>query len=84
MQSYSKTRNDFLSKDDAIHSVAHRYIAYASDLGLKPGEWPDCFDTDLGNKLTLHRFTLDVRDGDIFAAKYRQDCGCIIVEVIND
>jgi hypothetical protein len=55
------------------------FVAEASDLGLRPGEWPDALTTDLGNKLRLIRVALD--DG---RALYRQDLGCVELAILND
>lgn len=63
----------------------HKYVAEASTLGLRPGEWPEFIETTLGNTQPLFRSTkkLDA-DGDILYVRYRQVFGCIDVVVYND
>jgi hypothetical protein len=52
----------------------------ASMLGLAPGEWPDAFDTDMGNGRPFILIKVD-RDG---TRIYRQDFGGLVLRVWND
>jgi hypothetical protein len=63
----------------------HRFVTFASDLGWKPGDWPDRIAIDnLGNKqpfVLLHRET---QHGSLLWVDYRQSLGCIQLRVFND
>lgn len=62
----------------------HKFSAEASTLGLKPGEWPNRIDTDMGNKMPFLFPLPEVRDGDLLWVTYRQGNGCISLRVYND
>lgn len=65
-----------------IHEFeCHKFVADASDLGLRPGEWPRSFDTDAGNGQPF-LFSAFHKDGS--GATYRQANGCILLRIIND
>lgn len=56
-----------------------KFAADASELGWPPGHWPAHVDTTLGNGQRLVRASLtDV------GAIYKQELGCIEVQVFND
>lgn len=61
----------------------HSYVVDASELGLKPGEWPGVLDfgTDFGNG---QLFLLDRAAGVNAGAKYKQVLGCLTLTVFND
>lgn len=63
----------------------HTFVTEASDLGLRPGEWPQFLTTNLGNGLRLVRSTkkLDA-DGDLLWVTYHQAAGCIRLRIFND
>lgn len=56
------------------------FTADASELGLKPGEWPRTLQTSLGNK---QLFVLDKVDKQ-GSHLYKQAGGCISLLVFND
>lgn len=63
----------------------HRFVAEASTLGLRPGEWPRAIDTDLGNGRPFYA-TGATRDdeGGLIEVQYLQELGCITLHVLND
>jgi hypothetical protein len=73
-----------ITRDDVVEFEVHKFIADASDLGWRPGEWPRCVSTDLGNSQPLW-FDRTVRndDGSVQHVVYRQALGCIDVSVYN-
>lgn len=65
------------------HESMH-FTAEASDIGLRPGQWPDLIPTTLGNSRPLIAQSREVRDGDLLWVDYYQSCGCIRLRVYND
>ena len=61
-------------------NMALRYTAEASDLGLRPGEWPERIRTDLGNGRPLVAYGVR-SDG---THVYRQAGAPLEVFVFND
>ena len=61
-----------------------RYCAYASDLGLAPGRWPQSLSTSLGNRLPFLYRSVQSFDGDVVFAVYEQANGCIELKIFND
>lgn len=57
----------------------HEFTAFASDLGWPPGQVPRVLETTLGNKQPL--VLQKVSEG-VF--NYRQQFGCILVNIFND
>ncbi len=56
----------------------HLFAAEASDLGLRPGEWPERLETSIGNKMPLMRTSKKVdAEGDVLWVTYLQGNGCI-------
>lgn len=62
----------------------HCFAVEASDLGLRPGEWPERIPTHKGNRQPFIRSTKLVRDGDIVYVRYWQAAGCTSLMVFND
>lgn len=62
----------------------HKFSVEASDIGLRPGEWPRTMDTTLGNGIMLLAQRREVRDGDLLWVDYWQGAGCIQLRVYND
>ena len=58
----------------------YRYMADASELGLRPGEWPPKLRTTLGNGHMLYLWSKGQDDERI----YRQTGGCIELTIYND
>ena len=56
-----------------------KFVTDASEIGLRPGAVPRSIETTIGNGLP---FILTDRSPQIF--KYRQDCGCIELDVYNE
>ena len=77
-----------LNKDrealDVHEYELHHFSAEASTLGLKPGEWPNRIDTDMGNEMPFLFSLQKVVDGDLLWVDYRQGNGCIFLRIYND
>lgn len=73
-----------VTKDNASEHQVHEWIAEASDLGLRPGQWPVELTTDLGNGLPFIREWLGRDDEEVARVIYRQANGCIQLTVLND
>jgi len=73
-----------ITNQNAHEVEVHKFSAFASDLGLKPGEWPASMQTTLGNNMPLTVHHMEVRDEDLVWVDYRQMFGCILVRVFND
>ena len=72
-----KLDRDLVTAHDVLH-----YSVCASDLGLRPGEWPEQIDTNLGNGQPL--ILRDEPRGEGAGCVYTQQFGCIQVTVWND
>ena len=59
---------------------SQRYMVDASEIGLKPGEWPVNLDTTMGNRLPFVLSRVDEDENHI----YEQMLGCIELVVLND
>jgi len=68
-------------RDIVTEVEAHRFVTEASSIGLRPGEWPLALTTALGNGRPLRRAAF-FKDGS--GVRYRQDEGCVVVDVLND
>jgi hypothetical protein len=62
----------------------HQFVAEASGLGLRAGQWPKEIQTDMGNKQPLFPISKVVRDGDIVYVRYGQGNGCLTIKIYND
>lgn len=63
----------------------HWFSTDASDLGLRPGQWPEFIRTELGNKHTLVRWTKKLdEEGELLWVTYRQSVGCVLLRIYND
>lgn len=73
-----------ITTDNSDELEPHRFAAFASDVGLAPGQWPERLETTLGNKLPLLRRTkrVDV-DGDVMYVRYEQANGCVELKIFN-
>ena len=63
------------------------FMAEASSLGLRPGEWPQALPVrkDVGNGLPFARPKARLNaDGEIVSVAYVQDLGCLTLTVFND
>lgn len=74
-----------ITEDNVLQESVHRFTGFASDLGLRPGEWPEKIQTNMGNGLPFIR-----RDpskgwrGDYEWVNYIQANGCLILRIFND
>lgn len=72
-------------KADQVREVQpHQFWAEASELGLKPGEWPEQLTTEIGNGMPLIRTSKKVEDGDLIYVRYHQANGCVDLRIMND
>jgi hypothetical protein len=62
----------------------HKFSVEASDIQLKPGEWPRTIATTLGNGMVFIAQYREVRDGDLLWVDYLQGNGCIWLRIYND
>lgn len=78
-------RIDYTNLPDVVSEFENgKYTAFASDLGMRPGEWPHKIPTSLGNKLDFVAEHTEVNDGDLQWVVYRQAAGCISLKIFND
>ena len=62
----------------------HKWSVEASDLGLKPGEFPQAIETTLGNGMPFYAYHTNAVEGDIIYVAYMQGNGCIQLRIYND
>jgi hypothetical protein len=62
----------------------HHFAVEASDIGLKPGEWPRTIETSLGNGVIFVAQRREARDGDLLWVDYLQGNGCTWLRIYND
>lgn len=68
------------TRDNTTTCAWDRVTCDASDIGLKPGEWPERIDTDLGNRQAFLRWRKQSHGGWL----YIQEFGCLYLSVWND
>jgi hypothetical protein len=74
-----------LSHDQITEVEPHFFVTEASDLGLRPGEWPVKIQTEVGNGQSLVRASKKVdAEGDLLWVTYVQTLGCVRVRIYND
>ena len=74
-----------ITRDNAHEQEAHRFVAFASDLGFRPGDFPATIETTLGNGQPFARGRVSKdAGGDVAAVDYRQLLGCVSLCVLND
>lgn len=69
-----------IDEKNAVEERIHVFSAEASELGFRPGHWPNMIRTTLGNR---QQFIFDRRPNDEVVI-YRQINGCIELHVLND
>lgn len=72
---------------DVTEYETFNFSAFASDLGLKAGEWPERIETTLGNKQPWIRLSKRVSELDpteLLYVTYFQQFGCIRLRIYND
>jgi hypothetical protein len=62
----------------------HKFSVEASDIGLRPGEWPRTLTTTLGNGLVLIAQRREVSDGNLLWVDYLQSYGYVWLHIYND
>ena len=74
-----------ITREQALEHGPHQFVAYASDLGLAPGEWPELFETNIGNGLHFiwQHQSFD-ENGGVSHVSYRQELGCCDLYIYND
>jgi hypothetical protein len=75
---------DYSMKDVVSEFENGKFSAFASDLGMKPGEWPVSIETTMGNKMPFLAIHQEINDGDLQWVTYRQGNGCISLQIFND
>lgn len=73
-----------ITSADVTEYNTHQFCTEASDLGLKPGEWPEKLTTTLGNTLDFTRVRPLEHNGEFAGYYYTQIAGCISLKVYND
>lgn len=74
-----------VTNENADEVDVHRFASEASDLRLKPGEWPAQLQTNLGNGLPFIQVGQIISPaGEFGGCRYRQANGCISLSVFND
>jgi hypothetical protein len=84
MDGFTQESNMKISFTDVCEYELHKFCTEASSLGLKPGEWPNSFDTEMGNKQPFIRQQAIMHKGEFAGVAYRQQLGCITLHVLND
>lgn len=74
-----------IDRKDLLETDVHKFCTEASDLGWRPGEWPEQFNVPgLGNGLPFLYHYRKVKDGDLQLVSYRQANGCVDITIFND
>jgi len=76
--------NICIDRDNATEQEVHKWYTYASDIGLKPGNFPKYLDTILGNRQLFVFQDYVWQDEELVGVKYLQAYGCIDLTVYND
>jgi len=70
---------------NVVEFEPHRFVAEASELGLRAGEWPTQIPTEIGNRQPFIRRSKKVdAEGDLLWVTYEQALGCVRLRVFND
>jgi hypothetical protein len=70
----------FIKQGTLTELDTHRFSAEASELRMPPGFWPGMIATELGNGLPFIA-ERPLPDGGMH---YRQELGCITLDIYND
>jgi 3-hydroxyisobutyrate dehydrogenase-like beta-hydroxyacid dehydrogenase len=70
--------------DTSAYGAHLEFVTFASDLGLKPGDFPRFLQTSIGNKQHFEAKTKKITDGDLEHVRYTQIFGMIDLIVLND
>lgn len=74
-----------VAREQAAEIGSHRWLAEASEVGLKPGEFPGQIETDIGNGQPFIRKRYQCNaDGDVLVVEYWQAFGICQLHLIND
>lgn len=76
----------FVTKDNTSrdNDQLPKYVAFASDIGIAPGHFPNTIDTNLGNGLQFVAVGHDVEKDELLSVSYKQGLGCVTLLVFND
>lgn len=76
----------YTNKDElgVLEVETHKFTCEASQLGLKPGEWPTQIETNLGNSMPFLVLRREERSGDLLWVDYMQANGCTFLRIYND
>jgi hypothetical protein len=75
---------ELLDQGVVVEASHARFTTEASDIGLRPGEWPRIIETKIGNGQPFIAMRKEVRDGDLLWVDYLQGNGCIWLRIFND
>ncbi len=70
--------------DSVTETSPHNFVADASTLGLKPGEWPRMLQTRMGNGQPFCRRANNIPVNDLVSVQYSQAFGCLSLTILND
>ena len=76
-----------ISAKNITEDEIHTFSGWASDLGLRPGQWPEKIEIEggIGNNMPLLRTSKRLTpDGDIARVTYVQVAGCVRLHIMND
>lgn len=74
-----------VTRDNATENAPYCFTTFASDLGLRAGQWPATLTTVLGNgRPFVKKSALHNNGGDLEHVTYRQELGCTVLTVYND
>jgi hypothetical protein len=73
-----------VDRGNATEHEVHKWRCFASDIGLKPGNFPKYLDTLLGNRQLFVFQNYIWYDEELVGVKYTQANGCIDLVVFND
>lgn len=81
-----KITTEMIVAELVMPSGIHEFSAEASSLQLRPGQWPESIETELGNGMPFMRSTkkLSADGSDLLYVRYMQGNGCVSLIVWND
>lgn len=77
---FSTSRDDIEARDSTmVEDVLHLFVAFASDMGIAPGAWPQSIATKRGNGLPFMLSRVEAN-----RVHYTQANGCLTLMIFND
>lgn len=73
-----------IDSSNAVENDAHEFVAEASALRLRPGQWPREIPTTIGNGRAFRFERFSWQGAEVVCAIYRQDEGCVSLKIFND